>query len=877
MKVPLPSGTVTFLFTDVEGSTGLLDELGADRYAGVIAEQQRLIREASAAHGGAVVDTEGDAFFAAFPTADGALAAAESVQGALGAGLVRMRMGLHTGTPLLTDAGYVGMDVHRAARIAAAAHGGQVVASSSTRSLVDGRFAFVDLGEHRFKDLAEPERVFQLGEGEFPPLRSLYLTNLPVPATVFLGRERELGEVAGLLRRDDVRVLTLTGPGGMGKTRLALQAAAEVADDHRDGVWWTPLAELRDPALVLPSVAQALDVREETNRELVETLVTRLAGKELLMLIDNAEHLLPQLATDVADLVAACPTLTVLVTSRERLQVTAETAWPVPPLDPSDGERFFVERARSAGVVVKVDRTVRELCRRLDELPLALELAAARTVVFSPQQLLRRLGQRLDLLKGGRDADPRQQTLRSTIDWSHDLLDADEQALFRRMSVFAGGCRLESAEEVAGADPDVLQSLLDKSLLQRRDRDGRPRFSMLETVREFAAERLAAAGEVDERQRRHLDHYAAVADCCFDKTWRGHDDLERLTEDRENLRLALDMALSTYPEVGLELAPKLVPFWFQRGDWREARERLAAVLARASDAPTAARAQALRAAAHLASDHSDLDVADSLAYEALGLFRELDDQRGIGLTLDVLGWTAFFGGDYGEARRLFEEAVEAFVSADDEQLHRAALGYLAGALNAQGEHTRAVTLLREVVSGIRREGSVPVLAMALNNLGVAEEMAGETGRAIWSLEESVAVSRRGADKPGLSLALSSLAHIIRATAPTASLAHYSESLRLCREMDDRRGIAYCLEGGAAVVAAGGNATQAAGLLGAASAIRAQTGLAVTPYEQAEIDVVKAQCQEALAAERFSRAWENGAALDAAGAAEWALHAWEQAD
>ncbi|MGH3133001.1 MAG: ATP-binding protein, partial [Gaiellaceae bacterium] len=406
MRRDLPSGTVTFLFTDVEGSTRLLHELGAEAYAQALAEHRRLIREACAAEGGVEVDTQGDAFFFAFPTAPGAIAAASDFTEALASGQVQVRVGLHTGTPLLIEEGYVGGDVHRAARIAAAGHGGQVLVSSSTAQLVELELA--DLGEHRLKDLSAPERVHQLGEGEFPALKSLYRTNLPVPATPFLGRERELSEVVELLSADDARLLTLTGPGGTGKTRLALQAAGLASDAYPDGVWWIPLAPLRDPTLVLATAGQVLSSKNG--------LAEHIQDKAMLCLFDNFEQVV-EAGAGLADLLSACPNLAVLVTSRERLRVAGEQTYPVPPLAEPDGVALFSARAHAVDPSFAPSEAVAELCVRLDSLPLALELAAARTALFNPEQLLARLSQRLDLLKGERDADPRQQTLRATIEW----------------------------------------------------------------------------------------------------------------------------------------------------------------------------------------------------------------------------------------------------------------------------------------------------------------------------------------------------------------------------------------------------------------------------------------------------------------------------
>ncbi len=492
----LPTGTVTFLFSDVEGSTRLLDELGAERYAEALADHRRVFRDAFEANGGVEVDTQGDSFFVAFREAPAALAAAARVQAELASGPIAVRIGIHTGTGLVADGGYVGADVHRAARIAAAAHGGQTVVSSSTAALARGA-GLVSLGEHRFKDLAASERVFQLGHGEFPPLNSLGRTNLPVPATPFLGRGSELAAVTGLAGRADVRIVTLTGPGGTGKTRLAVQAAAELADSHPDGTRWVPLAAVRDPALVLSAVADALDVRGDPGGSFEQAVLAALDGRRELLLLDNVEHLLPHAATLIGQLVSV-PGPTVLVTSRERLRLQAEHVYAVPALSEPDAEKLFVARARQLDAGFRATPAVAELCRRLDDLPLALELAAARTPLFSTEQLLERLGDRLDLLQGGRDADPRQQTLRATVEWSHDLLDEAEQRLFARLTVFATGCTFEAAEAVCEADPETLQALVDKSFLRRRETAAGPRFWMLGTIRDYGAERLAASEEEEE-------------------------------------------------------------------------------------------------------------------------------------------------------------------------------------------------------------------------------------------------------------------------------------------------------------------------------------------------------------------------------------------
>jgi predicted ATPase/class 3 adenylate cyclase len=869
-----PAGTVTLVFTDIAGSTRLLETLGTQAYRTAFEEHRTVVRRAFAARGGYEVDNEGDGFFYAFSSAQAAVSAVREAMAALEAGPIRIRVGIHTGEPALDPPKYVGIDVHRAARIMGAAHGGQVLLSPSTVSLLEpASFELRDLGEHRLKDLRAPERLFQLGETQFPALRSLHRTSLPMPATPFVGREAELAAVRGLLLEPDVRLVALVGPGGTGKTRLALQAAAEASDDFPDGVFWIGLAPLRDPALVLPAIAEALSVAQDPAGVPADDLARGLAGRRLLVLVDNAEHLLPDAANAVVAFGTACPTVTVVVTSRERLHVPGERIYAVPAMSESDGEALFRMRAASAGVELQASAEVRTLCARLDNLPLALELAAARTVVFSPDQLLDRLGQRLDLLRADGHVSARHETLRAAVAWSYDLLDPDEQGLFRRMSVFAGSCSFESAEQIAGADPDVLQSLLEKNLLRRRDTPRVPRFWMLETIREFASERLAAAREDENMQRRHLEHYAALAESCFDETLLGNDDLELLEDERENLRLALDFALRSDPELALSLARWLMPLW-QRGESLEGRERLAAALAGAPDASTEARAWALRAAAFLAVRHGDHDDAEALGGEALALFRELGDQRGAGWALTVLAFNAMNRADYGRARLLYEQAAEAHRATGNERLEFSALTSLAMVASAERDVPRAVSLNLELVASARREGSARSLALALNNLGGAHEMAGDDEQARHAYEESAALSRQIANKPLLAVTLCNLGFVVWATAPTDALTNFRESLELSREVEDPRAIAYCLEGAARIFLERGHETHAAGLFGAASEIRRRTGSVSSPGRRATTAAFEARCRAALSTDAFARAWDEGAALDASSAADWALRLWD---
>jgi predicted ATPase/class 3 adenylate cyclase len=675
-----PTGTVTFLFTDIEGSTKLLHELG-DAYADALAEHRRLLREAFARHRGVEVDTQGDAFFIAFARARDALAAAAEGQAALESGPIRVRMGLHTGEPLVTEEGYVGIDVHRAARIAAAGHGGQTVVSQTTYDLA-GADGLRDLGEHRLKDLSAPERIFQLGEGEFPPLKTLYQTNLPIPATPFLGREPELGEVGETLARPEVRLLTLTGAGGSGKTRLALQGAAEAADDYPQGVWWVPLAPVREPDEVLTTAARAVGA--------AGSLEGAVGDRRLLLLLDNFEHVI-EAAPNLTSLLAACPNLNLMVTSRERLQLDGEHIYPVPVLARPDALTLFATRARAVRPDFEPNEALDELCERLDDLPLALELAAARTTVLSTEQLLNRLGARLDLLRGGRDAEVRQQTLRATIEWSYDLLDPDEQRLFARFAVFRGGCTLEAAEGICEADLDQLQSLVDKSLVRVRDGG---RFWMLETINEFADERLAESGEEDELRRRHAKFFLRLAESAnlsTDTIDLGQH-YEVALPEQDNLRAAIDWATESGDFVlALTITLALDSFWVAN-DPHEGARRVSSLLEAAGKLPPELHARALRSWGGLIFITGDFDRGAELNEQSLEAFRELGDELATAHQLHRLAINAARTGDHDRARALSDESLSIYSRHGSASSEAMALGVLADLAQKEQRYDEALEL-----------------------------------------------------------------------------------------------------------------------------------------------------------------------------------------
>jgi predicted ATPase len=663
----LPAGTVTFLFTDIEGSTRLLEERG-ERYGDLLGEHRRVLREAFARHGGVEVDTQGDAFFVAFSSAAAALAAAEEAQAALE---LPVRMGIHTGEPQLTAEGYVGMDVHCAARICSAAHGGQVVVSQTTRDLVAADVR--DVGVHRLKDIGEL-RLYQLGDGEFPPLRSLNQTNLPIPAEPLVGRKKELADVLRLVRVDGARIVTITGPGGIGKTRFALELAMELVEDFRDGVWFVDLSTLRDPELVLPSVGSTVGARVD--------LIGHLADKELLLVLDTLDQVV-EAAPALASLLERCPYLYLLVTSREPLHVRGEREYALRPLAESPAVALFRQRAQALDPDFDAPHEqLVAVCRRLDNLPLALELAAARTRTLTLQQLLERLEERLPLLAGRqRDVPERQRTLRATIEWGYDLLEPHEQDVFRRLSVFAGGFTLDAAEEVVGADLDSLESLLEKSLVKRNE----DRLSLLDTVREFATELLERNSESDHFRHRHAKRALRIASELEERrrSPEANAALAELDSEEDNLRAALEWLLDAKPEDGLQLAVDLSGYWWVRDRLRESDYWLTKALRRGSSAQPVLRAKAL----HTAGDNARVvgdepratrlfeqalsiarragakrEIAGALvnlgrAEEGLALYREVGWEPGVAVTLHFLADAARDRGDFAHARSLYSESI----------------------------------------------------------------------------------------------------------------------------------------------------------------------------------------------------------------------------
>jgi predicted ATPase len=802
----LPEGTVTFLFSDVEGSTKLLHDLGAEAYARALSDHRLVVRETMDAHGGVEVDTQGDAFFLAFPTAQAAVESAAGIVTGLAGGAIRVRMGVHTGTPLLTDEGYVGEDVHRAARIAACGHGGQVLVSAATAALV-GHSGLRDLGEHRLKDLSGPERIYQLGFDEFRPLRSLYRTNLPVMTTPFIGRQRELADVAAFLARDDVRLLTVTGPGGAGKTRLALQAAAASADRYPDGTWWVPLATMHDPGLVIGAAARAVGADGEIGAQI--------GDRTMLLLLDNLEHLLGAVP-DLASLLARCPNLDLLVTSREPLHLSGEQEYPVTGLLPPESSRLFMARARAVNPRVVAGDEVAEICRRLDELPLALELAAARVKALSTAQILARLERRLPLLTGGaRDVPERQRTLRATIEWSYELLTAEEQQLFARLAVFVGGATLEAAEAVARASLDTLQSLVDKSLVRHSDE----RFWMFETIREYASGRLEADPGADDLHREFATYFLELAEDC-EPVLSGSGQaevLERLESEHANIRASLAwLAAAGEWSLLLRLAASLKLYWTKRGYLSDVRRWLDLGLESADRTPTPERVKALAAATLLSTLQGDWAAAEQWGTEGRRLAFELGDLVEAGGIMLPLGRAVLALGDRAQAVELFEEAARL------------------------GQET----------------ANDEVVAMAAFNLGYLALADGDLGRAEREFRHLVA--QGGVDEYLLARSLAALGSVALRDGRPAEAA---ESLRLC--LARLRGIsgpddtvAWAVELLGCAVAAS-EPGRAARLLGAAERMRHDLGVRLEGIELELHDRTLAALSAAMAPTSLGTEWERG--------------------
>jgi predicted ATPase/class 3 adenylate cyclase len=899
----VPTGALTFLFTDIESSTHLWERFPTAMPA-ALERHDSLLRERIGAHGGRVFKAMGDAFYAVFTDTAAALAAALGIQHGLagpvapGEPAIRVRAALHTGAAHERDGDYFGPSVNRVSRLLAAGHGGQTLLTQAARERVEGRLpagtGLRDLGSHRLKDLQQPERIYQLLHpdlpAEFPPLRSLeaFAHNLPIQLTSFIGRRQEMETVRRLL--EECRLLTLTGAGGCGKTRLALQVAAELVTEMPDGVWLVELGALTDPALVAPTVAAGLGLRESAEpRAIEERLAEFLQHRRLLLVLDNCEHLVAACAIFADSLLRACPGLRILCTTREPLGIAGEVAWRVPSLTQPDPRllenggsdpvseiaeyeavRLFIERAMAVSPGFQITPAtapcVAQVCRRLDGIPLAIELAAARVRVLSLEQIAAGLDDSCRLLTGGsRTALHRHQTLRATMDWSYNLLTEPERTLLRRLSVFLGGWTLEAVEAVCafGAAPrstlhppalgpcqlgarslelgadvlDLLTGLVDKSLVAVEELpgeamgDGRseaPRYRLLETIRQYSRDRLFESGEASDLRQRHFDWFLALAEHAEPELDgpRQRQWLDRLEREHENLRAALQWAEESHQaESGLQLGRKLWQFWWVRGYLAEGRDRLASLLAGAEpSARTAARAKALHGAGILAQDQGDYRAARALHEESLAIKRELCDRAGVAASLNNLGHVARLQGDYRAARALYEEGLAIGRELGDPRGLAFSLRGLGLIARYQGDLIAARAYYEESLAIARRLGDERAVAISLNNLALVALDSGDPEAARVYYQESLTIKQELGDRRGIAFALNGLGltALYRGEDEPARR-YFVDSLAIRRELGDRRGTAFSLHGLGTLALRTGDYAGARALYEESLAIRRELG------------------------------------------------------
>jgi predicted ATPase/class 3 adenylate cyclase/tetratricopeptide (TPR) repeat protein len=905
--------TLTFLFTDIEGSTALVGRLGEDLYAQVLAGHHVLVRSALAAHDGHEVDTQGDAFFAVFSSPRACVAAVLAMQRALqghawpGGEPVRVRMGIHCGEATRTAAGLVGLEVHRAARVAAVGHGGQVLVSAAAAALVrDGLppgAALADLGTHRLKDLGRPEQIFQLHaaglQAEFPPLRSLgnpaLPNNLPAQLSAFIGRGREVAEVRALV--ESARLVTLTGAGGCGKTRLGLQVAAELLDGSGDGVWLVELAAVTDQDAVPPAISQALRLAAQPGRPALEALLDALAPQDVLIVLDNCEHLIGGCAKTAEAIVRRCPRVRLLATSREPLGIGGETIYRVPSLSlpgpedsdsgtpgSSDAVALFADRARANGVALSVDEragpVVVSVCRRLDGMPLAIELAAARLRSMSLAELHGRLDQRFRLLTGGsRTALERQQTLRAAVGWSYSLLAGAERVLLGRLSVFAEGFGLDAAEAVCGSGGlDVLEvagllgSLVDKSLVVAEPAGGTLRYRLLETIRLFAAERLVEAGDDGEAAAvaaAHCAHFLALAETAAahltgpeQGSW-----LARLDADQANLRRAAGYAVGD-PDgtaVVLRLGVALDRYWWARSRLQEAFGLLVPVLRRPGARADPALYAAALVTARAVAEFIDVATARQLAEQAVQVARQLGDERLLSRALGSLCAAHFFAGEPDTGRPFGQESVErARRLGDDVQLAESLLSYLLTI-----DPGRSGQLYGEAIACTERSGDHLINFVLHHNACAAALEAGDLPAARAHLEAAAQVGQQIGWENAFAPAM--LGVVLRAERdPGGARSAFEAALRIGRRNGDNWNMAYVILGLACLAGDAGDWDRAAALHGAAQAFLDRTG---NPWQELDARYRRDSLDQArayLGDEQLEQAYAQGMALSLDKALDLAL-------
>jgi len=897
---PLSASTVTLVFTDIEGSTHLLERLG-DGYATLIADHHGIVDGAAGRHGGKRIDAAGDGLFYSFSAARGAMAACVEAQLELGAHRwpddadVRVRMGIHTGEPLSAKTGYVGIDVHRAARICGAGHGGQILVSQAARSLIgtglpDG-VGLTDLGLHHLRGIEGPERLFQVVapglETDFPPVRSLDTTpnNLPRQLSSFIGRDQEIEDAERRLAESTM--LTLTGPGGVGKTRLALEIGAHLVSSYPDGVWLVEMASLTEGQLVDDAIASALRVKQRPGADIVTSLIESMEERRMLLVLDNCEHLIQPIVDITHLIMRRCPEVQVLATSREALGMPGESLMAVPSmslpsadaqgaagsLQESDAVRLFVDRARTVlpafELTDAVTAAVVQICRRLDGIPLAVELAASRIRSLPPAQIAARLDDRFRLLTGGsRTALPRHRTLRAAMDWSFELLSEPEQVLFPRLAVFAGSFSIEGAEAVCSDDVvvkedvvDLLGHLVDRSLLVTDESDAEARYRMLETIRDYAQERLADSGEAPATFSRHRDWFVDLVERARPAFFSGPVQAEwvaRLASDQDNLRAALRWAHEdpNGADAELGLASGLWRFWEVRGDLAEGSEWLERALSRLGGEVSVRRASALTGAGVLAAHRGDYAAAAAFHEASLLLNRELERPLAVAAACSNLASIASEQGDLERARTLYAEAITLAREGGDPQGAAFSQINLADLTARVGEEAEADRLYAETIDTFERSGDQWGVAHASTRMAVAARRRGDFETASRRYGDALVIHRQTGDRHAEARVLASLGDVAAQEGSVERAESlYQESLSLRDDLGDRVGVATVLERLAGV--ADDRPARAAFLLGAAGAIRESVGAPLSAAALAQVDQFLAGLNDGIGPAAVAAALDDG--------------------